>query len=90
MALNIKDATTEQLATELARLTGETKTSAVRVALEERRQRLARRTVSQDRGARLARLLEDEIWPQVPPEALGAPLTREQREEILGYGPEGV
>jgi antitoxin VapB len=90
MALNIKDQQTEQLATELARLTGETKTGAVRTALEERRRRLAQRTVVQDRGARLRRLLEDEIWPQVPPEALGRPLTREEREAILGYGPEGV
>ena len=90
MALNIKDGTTEALASELARLTGETKTGAVRTALEERRQRLVRRTVSQDRGARLTRLLEDEIWPQIPADVLGVALTREQREEILGYGPEGV
>lgn len=90
MALNIKDQQTEALATELARLTGETKTGAVRAALEERCQRLAQRTVIPDRGARLRRLLEDEIWPQIPAEVLGKPLTREEREEILGYGPEGV
>jgi antitoxin VapB len=90
MALNIKDQQTEQLATELAAATGETKTRAVRTALEERRQRLARRTVSQDRGPRLRRLLEDEIWPQIPPAVLGKPITREEREAILGYGPEGV
>lgn len=90
MALNIKDRRTEDLATELARLTGETKTGAVRTALEEQRRRLAQRTVTQDRSTRLRRLLENEIWPQVPADVLGRPLTREQREEILGYGPEGV
>lgn len=90
MALNIKDARTEALATELARLTGETKTGAVRVALEERRARLARRTVAEDRGLRLQRLLDEEIWPQLPSGVLGVPITREEREAILGYGPEGV
>lgn len=90
MALNIKDQRTEDLATELARLTGDTKTGAVRTALEAQRRRLAQRAVTQDRATRLRRLLEDEIWPQVPADVLGRPLTREQREEILGYGPEGV
>jgi hypothetical protein len=33
--------------------------------------------------------MEGEIW-QVLPEVLGRPLAREEREEILGYGPEGV
>ena len=90
MALNIKDLRTEELATELARLTGETKTGAVRIALEERRQRLVQRTVTQERGPRLRQLLEQELWPQVPPEVLGVSITREEREAILGYGPEGV
>lgn len=90
MALNIKDTHTERLATDLARLTGDTKTSAVRIALEERRQRLSSGRIVEDRAARLRRVLEDEIWPQVPDDALGRPLTREEREAILGYGPEGV
>lgn len=40
MALNIKDAETERLASEIAALTGESKTGAVRQALSERKQRL--------------------------------------------------
>ena len=40
VALTIKNAEVERLATEVARLTGETKTQAIRVALEERRRRL--------------------------------------------------
>ncbi len=35
-------------------------------------------------------LLEGEIWPRVPPEALDKPISRAQREAILGYGPEGI
>lgn len=90
MALNIKDSETIRLADELAALTGETKTRAVRTALEERKQRLARGLSPNKRTRRLADLLEGEIWPQVPPEVLGKPISREQREAILGYGPEGV
>src|SRR4029453_11787484 len=40
MALNLKNAEVERLAAEVARLTGESKTEAIRRALEERRQRL--------------------------------------------------
>lgn len=33
---------------------------------------------------------ENTIWPKVLPEMLGKPITKEEREEILGYGPDGV
>ncbi|MCP9486349.1 MAG: type II toxin-antitoxin system VapB family antitoxin [Gaiellaceae bacterium MAG52_C11] len=89
MALNIKDAETERLATEVAQMAGETKTRAVKVALEERRVRLARRAADPDRAERIQRFLENEVWPQIPPEVRGKPITKEEREEILGYGPEG-
>lgn len=90
MALSIKDSETERLAAEVAALTGETKTRAVRVALEERKQKLAQRRISANRGERLRRLLEEEIWPQIPREILGQPISKAEREEILGYGPHGV
>lgn len=91
MALNIKDSVAEQLATEVAALTGETKTGAVRTALAERRERLLAERSADDRASRLRRVLEDEIWPLIRPELLGQPpLTKAEREEILGYGPEGV
>jgi antitoxin VapB len=90
MALNIKDSETIHLADELAALTGETKTRAVKTALEERKQRLARGLSPSARARRLADLFEGEIWPQVPLEVLGKAISREQREAILGYGPEGV
>jgi antitoxin VapB len=90
MALNIKDPETERLAEEVAEITGETKTRAVKVALDERLRRLKRRVVRRNRADALRRLLEDEIWPQIPRDVLGKPVTKEEREAILGYGPEGV
>ncbi len=90
MALNIKDAETERLAVEVAALAGETKTRAVKIALRERKDRLARRVARRDRREELRRFLEGEAWPQVPPEVLGKPLTRAEREEILGYSRDGV
>jgi antitoxin VapB len=90
MALNIKDSETIRLADELVALTGETKTRTVKTALEERRQRLAKGVSTTERARRLTDLLEREIWPQVPPEVFGKPISRQQREAILGYGPEGV
>jgi antitoxin VapB len=89
MALNIKDAETERLAAEVAALAGETKTRAVKVALQERRERLTREEAASRGLARLRRVLETEIWPQVPESVLGKPVTRAEREAILGYGPEG-
>lgn len=91
MALNIKDSATEQLAAEVAELAGETKTGAVRRALAERLERLLAERADEGRSRRLHRVLEDEIWPLLPPELLDRPpLTKAEREEILGYGPEGV
>lgn len=90
MALNIKDAEVDRLATEVAAMTGETKTRAVRVALAERRERLALRGVASGREAGLKRFLEEEAWPQVPESVLGTAVTRQEREAILGYGPGGV
>lgn len=90
MALNIKDPETEQLAAQVAALAGETKTRAVKNALKERKERLAARVADGTRGRDLHRFLADEVWPQVPADVLGKPLTRAEREAILGYGPQGV
>lgn len=90
MALNIKDPETERLANEVAAMTGETKTRAISIALQERRARLAAARAASDRGARLVQFLTGEAWPQIPPELLGKAPTKAEREAILGYGPEGV
>jgi antitoxin VapB len=90
MPLNIKDAETERLAAEVAAIAGETKTRAVKVALLERKDRLSRRAVRRNRSEALRRFLEDEIWAQVPEGELGRPMSKAEREAILGYGPHGV
>ena len=91
MALNIKNREVEELAAEVAKMAGESKTEAIRKALAERRQRLEREWESpQDRLARVRRFFEEEIWPLVPPEELGKPMSKEELEEILGFGEDGV
>jgi antitoxin VapB len=62
MALNIKNASVENLALELSQLTGESKTEAIRRALEERKQRLAFQVVRENRGDELRTFLEREVW----------------------------
>jgi len=90
MPLNIKNRDVERLVDEVAKITGESKTEAVRKALEERRERLAFQVPPRDRRAEVMRFLEREVWPKVPKELLGRGLPKEEQEEILGYGPEGV
>ncbi len=90
MALNIKNQEVERLATEVARIAGESKTEAIRQALAERRQRLAYRVSPEDRRSRLLAFLESEVWPQVPGDQLGRRLTSEEEDEILGYSSSGV
>jgi antitoxin VapB len=90
MSLNIKNSDVESLVEEIVRLTGESKTEAIRKALDERRRRLLAQTVTPRSEARLLAFLEDEIWSQIPPELLGRPLTKEEEEAILGYGDAGV
>lgn len=89
MALNIKDPETERLAREVATLTGTTKTGAVRYALRQALRSLSRPAVRQ-REEHLIRFLEEEIWPLIPPEQLGRPLSKAEREHILGFGEDGV
>lgn len=89
MALNIKDPETVRLATEVAALTGESKTAAVRTALRERAKRLRGEETAEERYQRLHTWLEEEVWPSLPDDVRGKPITKAEREEILGYGPEG-
>jgi antitoxin VapB len=90
MALNIKNPEVERLATEVAEMARETKTQAIRRALEDRKAKLEGYQLKpgQRRGIREA--LEKFIWPYIPPEVRGKKVTKEEREEILGYGPDGV
>lgn len=89
MALNIKNSTVERLAGEVALLTGETKTEAIRKALEDRKRRLVA-VPAGDRKAAVLSFLKKRVWNGVPKEEKGRVLTRTEEDAILGYGPEGV
>src|SRR5690606_13630532 len=89
MALNIKNSEVERLAGEVSRLTGESKTEAIRRALEERKRRL-RGTSPDDRRARVLTLLKKKVWPGIPRAQMGRRLTRDEEDAILGYEPSGV
>ena len=89
MALNIKNGEVERLASEVARLTGESKTEAIRRALEDRRTRLKSASRASRRG-RVLRFLQQKVWADLPKSQLARRLTRAEEDEILGYGPDGV
>jgi antitoxin VapB len=77
MALNIRNPETDQLAEQLAELTGETKTAAVTQALRERLQRVRR----ERSGSRLADRLD-----AIALRTAALPVQDERSaDEILGY-----
>ncbi len=89
MPLNLKNPEVDRLVDEVTALTGESKTEAVRMALVERKVRL--QTPAAATGfQRMLDFLEYEVWPMVPDDQLGRRLSREEEDEILGYGPDGV
>lgn len=89
MAMNIKNASVERLASDVARMTGESKTEAIRKALEDRKRRL-KGTPADDRRAAVLSFLKKKVWAGLPKNQIGRPLTRAEEDAILGYGPEGV
>ena len=90
MALNIKNKEVEELATEVSRLAGETKTESIRQALLQRKVRLQAKGAIWNRKERLLQYLEQNVWPNIPPGERGRVLTREEEDDILGFGPDGV
>jgi antitoxin VapB len=90
MALNIKNVEVERLAAEVARMTRETKTEAIRRALEERKKRLKLNGAhAGGRAAQIKAYLEREVWPHIPPNVRGKKFSKQEQEEILGIGPDG-
>jgi prevent-host-death family protein len=45
---------------------------------------------STDRSTRLRRLMQQEVWPGIPDSESGRALTRQEEDEILGYGTDGT
>lgn len=89
MALNIKNAEVEELAREVAEMTGESKTTAIGRALAERRERL-RASAEGRRRSSFRRHLEHDVWPKLPKKVAGRRISRREEDAILGYGPEGA
>jgi antitoxin VapB len=85
MPLNIKDPETERLAREVAQLTGESKTGAIRTALRERKARLAMGAGQHDRAGVLRAWLESELWPSLPLGVRGHAPTQTEQDALLGY-----
>jgi antitoxin VapB len=90
MALNIKNSEMERLAAEVAQMAGETKTEAIKKALEERKERLALQGAAGNRIVRWRKFLEEEVWPTLPANERGRTMSKREKEEILGYDSEGV
>jgi antitoxin VapB len=81
MHLNIKNDEAHKLATELARLTGESLTSAVTLALRERLDRERRRRNTDDVAMRLMKIGN---------RYAALPDTGRNPDEILGYDEHGL
>ncbi len=82
MPLNIKDPATEKSVRELAALTGETVTAAIRHAAEERLQRVRRKQAGRD--------LAEEILEIGRRGAALPDQDRRTADEILGYDEHGL
>jgi antitoxin VapB len=83
MALNIRNPQAEALAAEVARLTGESKTEAVTVALRERLARLQQRRA-------VTRSLADDL-NEIALHCARLPVQDERpADEILGYDERGL
>jgi antitoxin VapB len=88
MALNIKNAEVEGLASEVARLAGTSKTEAIRQSLADRRDKLAAGPTDDSRADRLREFLELRVWPTVPARARKR-WSKEEEARHLGYGESG-
>ncbi len=82
MALNIRNKETEQLANELAKLTGETKTQAVTLALQAR--------LKKERRRHSKRCIADEL-DEIALHCASLPIQDARpADEILGYDEQGL
>jgi antitoxin VapB len=82
MPLNIRNEETDELASALAKLTGETKTEAVTQALRERIQRIRR--------VRAKRRLADELDEIALHCSMLPVVDRRSADEIMGYDENGL
>ena len=83
MALNIKDPEVDRLAAELAARLRTNKTDAIRHALNAQLALL--QSHAGNREEQLLDVMRTEIWPLLTDRG---PITKREREQILGYDPE--
>jgi len=84
VALNIKNPETDELAAELARRMGHgNKARAIHDAV--RAQLASLEYHDGDAAAKLLDVMRTEVWPLLPNRS---PITKQDREAILGYTPE--
>ncbi len=74
MGLNIKNPEVEKLAAEVAAITGESKTEAIRQALLKRKEHLTAHQTNRMDGVR--EWLARDVWPHVKPEFRNKPMTK--------------
>ena len=89
MALNIKNAEVERLAAEAANLAHESKTEAIRRALQDRVSRLRMYRGGKTRDQRIDTALA-RFRTEFPRGDFGRKMTKAEEEDLLGYGPDGV
>ena len=70
-------------------LTGEPREQIVLRALEERLSRLTGPTSAEERRRRVFNGLDTSLWSNLRPATAGT-LTKDEEDQALGYGPEGV
>jgi antitoxin VapB len=86
MPLNIKNSEVERLVEERTRLTKETKTEAIRKALQERKVRLQLTDgLITDRSARAKNCLERKVWRLIPPELRRKGISKRERESVFTH-----
>jgi antitoxin VapB len=90
MALHLEDPELAQLATEVADLARESEVEAVRKALLERKERLLESGARPQTRTDRAKPILDRFWANLKPDYRGRRLTREEEDELLGFGPDGV
>ena len=68
----------------------EPKTEAIRQAPVEQEASPQAKGGRLNRKESLLQYMEQEVWPNMPASELGRTLTREEEDDILGFGPDGV
>jgi antitoxin VapB len=83
MSLEFESRRIEELVNELAQMTGESPAEVVEHSLEARKAHV-------QRVQEALRFLHEEVWPSIPEDLRRKGISKAEREEILGYGPDGV